>query len=633
MSKRPPKVFISYSWDDEDHKEWVEKFASCLKKDGIHVILDQWNVVPGDQLPAFMERAVKHSKYVLCLCTPGYKKKSEKRRGGVGYEGHIITAEMFDGNQRKFIPILRNGEWKKAAPSWMSGKVYIDLRGNPYDVKDYQALLMTLQGKSTKTASAEKQAQEDNANDDKNFEFVNREIELGTLEKFYDSYWQTALISAPTGYGKSRLLLRLLDKIQEKDGLKKKWNCCYIDLASCKNPENIVDYVWARICGKRTGSYTDEEKLKDVCREILDNMSKPVGKGPARGVLLILDSIECVQSVDTDWIFRVFHGVIIGSYIDYERNQVAVPVRLIVSGTSAEAFWKEYKKWETTSKQRRFLRAPQTLTLSAFKKIHVEELISRRAKDRFEIGQETIEDIADKLLYLSGGHPSVINGIMDDLFKVNLRGYDDYLRENRRKLVKKYVSVAAQKILRHFPLLKDQKDIKTICTFRLIDLKTLNKLQMEGLTTANANISLLGQLCEEKILKLPSAEKLFYHDDIIRRILYLDLAFKDDKDIQHVQKTHECAKTLYCDLIDINRGNYSIHYFFVEWLFHTLQIAALNVDAIVSEWKFLLSKIQADSVPLDDQLRVIKEKLDSDNEVRYLYRDRFGNDNFSLLLD
>jgi hypothetical protein len=164
-------------------------------------------------------------------------------------------------------------------------------------------------------------------------------------------------------------------------------------------------------------------------------------------------------------------------------------------------------------------------------------------------------------------------------------------------------------------------------------LKTLNKLQAEGLTTVNANISLLGQLCENKILKPPSAEKLFYHDDIIRRILYLDLAFKDDKDILHVQKTHECAKALYCDLIGIEHENYNLHYFFVEWLFHALQIATLNGDVIVSEWKSLLSKIKSESVLKEDQIRVIREKLESDSEVRYLYRDRFGRDDFSLLFD
>nr|WP_235879877.1 hypothetical protein [Polyangium aurulentum] len=40
-----------------------------------------------------------------------YKAKSDDRQGGVGYEGDIITAEVFTrANYRKFIPILRKGD-------------------------------------------------------------------------------------------------------------------------------------------------------------------------------------------------------------------------------------------------------------------------------------------------------------------------------------------------------------------------------------------------------------------------------------------------------------------------------------------------------------------------------------------
>ena len=49
-----PKAFVSYSWDDDSHKEWVAGLATELRNDGVETILDQWHAVPGDQLPAFM---------------------------------------------------------------------------------------------------------------------------------------------------------------------------------------------------------------------------------------------------------------------------------------------------------------------------------------------------------------------------------------------------------------------------------------------------------------------------------------------------------------------------------------------------------------------------------------------------
>ena len=141
----PPKVFISYSWDDEGHKQWVRDFAARLRADGVEAIIDQWAVVPGDRLPLFMEKAIRENSYVLIVCTPKYKEKSDNRKGGVGYEGDIMTAEVYAGaNHRKFIPVLRAGNWATAIPSWLGGKYSIDLSGTPYSEDQYRDLLATL---------------------------------------------------------------------------------------------------------------------------------------------------------------------------------------------------------------------------------------------------------------------------------------------------------------------------------------------------------------------------------------------------------------------------------------------------------------------------------------------------------
>ena len=144
---KPPKVFISYAWED-DVKIWVRAFAKQLRKDGVETVLDQWDTHYGDQLPEFMEKAVRESDFVILVCTPKYKMKSDKREGGVGYEGHIITAEIFQkNNHRKFITVLRKGNWDSALPSWAAGKLSMDLRGDPYSKKNYQELLRVLHNK------------------------------------------------------------------------------------------------------------------------------------------------------------------------------------------------------------------------------------------------------------------------------------------------------------------------------------------------------------------------------------------------------------------------------------------------------------------------------------------------------
>ena len=140
-------AFISYSWDNDSHRDWVRGLAERLRSDGVDIILDRWAAIPGDQLPAFMEQAIRENQYVLIICTPRYKTRSDAREGGVGYEGDIMTAEvMTQQNPRKFIPVLRTGTWVTAAPSWLAGKYYINLSSNPYSERDYEDLVRTLLG-------------------------------------------------------------------------------------------------------------------------------------------------------------------------------------------------------------------------------------------------------------------------------------------------------------------------------------------------------------------------------------------------------------------------------------------------------------------------------------------------------
>ena len=65
-----PTAFISYSWDDEDHKASVKGLAERLRAGGVNVLLDIWGVAPGGQLPEFMEGSVSDSDFVLVICTP-----------------------------------------------------------------------------------------------------------------------------------------------------------------------------------------------------------------------------------------------------------------------------------------------------------------------------------------------------------------------------------------------------------------------------------------------------------------------------------------------------------------------------------------------------------------------------------
>ncbi len=121
------KVFISYSWDDNDHQEWVLNLANQLMtKFGIDVILDQFELSAGKDLTYFMENSIEIADKVLLILTPNYKTKAENRDSGVGYETSMITQEIFESpvTKVKFIPILRKGNKKISAPIFLKSKIY-----------------------------------------------------------------------------------------------------------------------------------------------------------------------------------------------------------------------------------------------------------------------------------------------------------------------------------------------------------------------------------------------------------------------------------------------------------------------------------------------------------------------------
>jgi hypothetical protein len=92
---------------------------------------------------------IRDNDHVIIVCTPTYKAKSEGRTGGVGYEGDIITAEVFTKrNDRKFIPVLGRGICAESAPSWLNGKRYVDLSDLGRFEAHYQELRETICGTS-----------------------------------------------------------------------------------------------------------------------------------------------------------------------------------------------------------------------------------------------------------------------------------------------------------------------------------------------------------------------------------------------------------------------------------------------------------------------------------------------------
>lgn len=142
-----PKVFLSYSHDSPEHKEWVLKLATDLRNNGVDATLDQWELVPGQDVTAFMQNGIVSADRVLMVCSDTYVSKAEAGVGGVGFERLIVTAEVVQSiDTKKFIPLVRGNSGATKVPRFLGPRLYIDFTDDTAYLAKREELLRELLG-------------------------------------------------------------------------------------------------------------------------------------------------------------------------------------------------------------------------------------------------------------------------------------------------------------------------------------------------------------------------------------------------------------------------------------------------------------------------------------------------------
>jgi hypothetical protein len=138
-----PIVFMSYSWDNDLHKQWVLNLADRLCADGIDVILDRYYLKPGVNLQHFVENSIAKAQRIIIVFTPNYKLKADKRSGGVGYEYSIMNVDLYKNQtcNEKIIPVLRSGKQEDSIPTFMQQYIHLDTRNDENFENSYVDLL------------------------------------------------------------------------------------------------------------------------------------------------------------------------------------------------------------------------------------------------------------------------------------------------------------------------------------------------------------------------------------------------------------------------------------------------------------------------------------------------------------
>ena len=151
MAEKAVKVFISYSWDSNEHKEKVLALSENLRKYGVDCQIDRYHQSPPEGWHRWMMERIEESDFVLVVCTEKYnlryQNKEERGQGrGVTWEGGLIIAKLYDGQgiNDKFIPILLSPEGEDYIPqSLRAYTIYRPWNNDNWDINkqgDYQNL-------------------------------------------------------------------------------------------------------------------------------------------------------------------------------------------------------------------------------------------------------------------------------------------------------------------------------------------------------------------------------------------------------------------------------------------------------------------------------------------------------------
>ncbi|WP_349271384.1 SEFIR domain-containing protein [Mycolicibacterium parafortuitum] len=107
-----PRVFVSYSYDSDDHRRRVLDLTNELRSYAVDARIDRFSETPPPpSWPHWMYSEIQSADFVLLVCTENYQRKllGDERPvsgGGVHWEGAIITEHAYRSDTAKFIPLV-----------------------------------------------------------------------------------------------------------------------------------------------------------------------------------------------------------------------------------------------------------------------------------------------------------------------------------------------------------------------------------------------------------------------------------------------------------------------------------------------------------------------------------------------
>jgi tetratricopeptide (TPR) repeat protein len=145
----PPRVFLSYSHDSEEHSARVLALTQRLRRDGVDAHLDQFDPRPREGWPHWCARQILDADFVVLVCTATYRDRffGYERPGigrGVRWEAKIIKNILYRERQIELLPVIFDPDDQPFVPEIVDSEPFRLFGGFGPDDAAYAALLQEL---------------------------------------------------------------------------------------------------------------------------------------------------------------------------------------------------------------------------------------------------------------------------------------------------------------------------------------------------------------------------------------------------------------------------------------------------------------------------------------------------------
>ncbi|MHA4413303.1 toll/interleukin-1 receptor domain-containing protein [Bacillus cereus] len=146
MHNSPERIFVSYSWDSEEHQLWVLELVRKLRSEGYDANFDRGITATSTvNLNQMMVEHMRDDDYIIMILTEKYTVKADGFTGGVGFET-ILSLPIIQQHLDKLIILTRQpAVLQKVIPFHLQGINYIDFSNSAEFDNKFEELIYRLQ--------------------------------------------------------------------------------------------------------------------------------------------------------------------------------------------------------------------------------------------------------------------------------------------------------------------------------------------------------------------------------------------------------------------------------------------------------------------------------------------------------